>query len=287
MRFVSRHYRPLSLDDAIACLERGDPLPARSIVVTFDDGYQDNYQYALPILAKYRVPATIYLVSSTLTDGRVLWTSRLRQVLGASRIQNLVLPGLQREPLPVGDQTSRAVAAKTLTNRLNTVSEPARRQWIDRIADEVEAPPAPAAEKWFLTRSQIREMRSYGITFGAHTVNHPNLPGLNTDEANFEIQQARTDLQRLLDTEINHFSYPNSGALHPHFTNALADMVRQAGYRSAVTSQRGPWRPGDDFFGLPRLGINRARSSLAQFATLLERIRLGRSAEVSSRAPRL
>lgn len=279
MHLVSRRYHCISLDEAVHCLTSGRPLPPRSIVITFDDGYQDNYRHALPILAKYRIPATIYLVSSTLTDGRVLWTSRLRQVLAASRIQYLMLSDLSPSPFPLGDETSRAVSARMLTNSLNTMSAEPRQRWIDRIAEETQAPPAPAARAWFLTLDQINEMRHHGITFGAHTVTHPNLPGLGTDEARAEIEHSRGDLQRLIGTDTVHFSYPNSGAMHPHFSDTVIGLVREAGYKSAVTSQGGPCRPGSDVFRLQRVGINRARSSPARFGTLLETTRLSRPTE--------
>jgi peptidoglycan/xylan/chitin deacetylase (PgdA/CDA1 family) len=282
MRLVSEHYRCLSLDEAVFCLTNDRPLPPRSIVITFDDGYQDNYQYAFPILVKYRLPATIYLVSSTITEGRVLWTSRLRQALAASRVPNLVLPDLHPVPFSLGDETSRATSARLLTNVLNTMSQRTRWVWIDRIVEETQAPPAPWAGKWFLTLDQINEMKGQGISFGAHTVTHPNLPGLDPSEARSEVEQARGDLQQALGTEIAHFSYPNSGALHPHVSDLVVRFVREAGYTSAVTSHEGPCRPRSEVFRMPRIGINRARSSLPRFGMLLEATRLARNANVAA-----
>jgi peptidoglycan/xylan/chitin deacetylase (PgdA/CDA1 family) len=282
MRLVAMHYRCISLDEAVDALTHHRPLPPRSVVVTFDDGYRDNYEYALPVLAKYRLPATIYLVSSTLTEGRVLWTSRLRQVLGASRAPRLMLRDLNCEPLNLADEPSRAMSARTLTNILNTMSAAVRQQWIDRIAEETQAPPAPPAGHWFLALDQINEMRRHGMTFGGHTLTHPNLPGLGADEAREEIARSRCDLQRLIGTGIAHFSYPNSGGIHPHFNDTVVDLVRETGYESAVTSQGGPCRLGSHVFRLPRVGINRARSGPPRFAILLEATRLSRSTELST-----
>jgi peptidoglycan/xylan/chitin deacetylase (PgdA/CDA1 family) len=279
MRHLSQHYRCISLDEAVQCLAHLRPLPPRSIVVTFDDGYQDNYQYALPVLVKYRIPATIYLVSSTLTVGRVLWTSRLRQILAVSRVSSLALPELSHTPLPLDNDAARFSSARTLTNTLNVMPDGTRHQWIERIAEALQAAPTPPAQHWFLTLGQIDEMRRNGISFGAHTVTHPNLPGLAADEARFEVEQSRNDLQRLMHTDIVHFSYPNSGALHPHFSDKIVGLVRNAGYHSAVTSQEGSCRPGGDVLLMRRVGINRARSSPARFGTLLETTRLTGTAE--------
>jgi peptidoglycan/xylan/chitin deacetylase (PgdA/CDA1 family) len=249
-------------------------------VITFDDGYQDNYEFALPILAKYQLPATIYLVSSTLTEGRVLWTSRLRQAFNASRKPVLCLEELNPEPFVLGDMTSVARSARLMTNILNQMPAPARQRWIDRIGEETEAPPAPLANEWFLTLEQIKEMQQHRITFGSHTVSHPNLPGLSEDNARCEIAQSRQDLRLLIDTEILHFSYPNSGALHPHFNRTVVGLVREADYRSAVTSDEGPCRHGSDVLRLQRIGINRARSSPERFGMLLEATRFSRSTQL-------
>jgi peptidoglycan/xylan/chitin deacetylase (PgdA/CDA1 family) len=281
MRHISSGYHCIPLDEAVDCLNRGRPLPRRSIVVTFDDGYQDNYRYAFPILAKYRVPATIYLVSSTLAEDRVLWTSRLRQALTTSRISSLVLPELNGSPFLLHDETSRAASARRLTNTLNTMPAEIRQRLIDRIGEETQAAPSPLAREWFLTCDQIHEMSRHGISFGAHTVTHPNLPGLDPVEASTEIERTRRELERLIGTKMLQYSYPNRGALHPHFNETVVDLVRGAGYQSAVTSQEGPCPPGSDVFHLHRVGINRARSSPHRFGALLEATRLSRMAQAT------
>ena len=274
IRHISRYYQCISLDDAVTSLTLGPPLPPRAVAVTFDDGYQDNYRYALPILVRYRVPATIYLVSSTLSDRRILWTSRLRGALNRYRRSELALPGLVGSPLPFHTETARASSARILTNILNQMPMTVRDRWVEQIAATTGAPTPPAVDEWFLTLKQISEMRCNGIVFGAHTITHPNLPGIPPEEARSEISRSRADLERLLGVEVTHFSYPNSGALHLHFNDFVVGCVREAGYRSAVTSQTGTCRVGSDPFRLRRLGINRARSSPARFSALLELTRL-------------
>ena len=274
IRHISRYYQCISLDEAVTSLRSGRRLPPRAVAVTFDDGYQDNYRYAFPILTRYRVPATIYLVSSTLSDHRVLWTSRLRQTLNSSVRSEIAIPGLAGSPLPLHTESARASSARTLTNMLNQMSTARRDACIEQIARMTEAPASPPVDEWFLALDHIREMSGSGITFGAHTITHPNLPGIPPEEAKGEITRSRADLERLLGTAVTHFSYPNSGAVHEHFNDFTVDCAREAGYQSAVTSQTGSCSAGSDLFRLRRLGISRARSSLARFSILLEMTRL-------------
>jgi len=273
MRYLSRHFQCISIDEAISSLREKRAFERPSVVVTFDDGYRDNYEYALPILAQYRIPATIYLVSGVVGQGRVLWTSRLRYVLSRTphrQLRSRVMP----RPLALESDSARAVAARVLTNILNQLPAIEREAALEDIAWTLDVPHVPPAAEWFLSGRQASEMRTYGITFGAHTVTHPNLPGVPTAEAAAEVQQSRRDLERLLGTEVRHFSYPNSGALHPHFNDGVVQQVIQAGYRSAVTSQPGPCHRATDVFRIPRLGINRSKSALSRFGMFLEMNRL-------------
>jgi peptidoglycan/xylan/chitin deacetylase (PgdA/CDA1 family) len=274
MAYVAQHYSCISLDEAVTRLSAGLNFPPRPVVITFDDGYRDNYEYALPVLSEYRLPATIYLVSSTLTHQSVLWTSRLRQLIAAAQREELRLPDLHAGSLSLRDERSRAVTARTLTNILNQLPAQRRTAALDQIAAAIGGPAAPAVDEWFLTRGQIDEMCRHQITFGAHTVTHPNLPGIPAAEMRDEVERSRADLQRLTGTEVLHFSYPNSGSLYPHFNDSVVESVRGAGYRSAVTSVTGMCRQGSDPFRLRRIGINRAKSLMPRFGMLLERTRL-------------
>jgi peptidoglycan/xylan/chitin deacetylase (PgdA/CDA1 family) len=248
------------------------------VVVTFDDGYLDNFEFALPVLKRHGVPATIYLVSSTLTNDRLLWTSGLRFATTHARVRQLQVPELVSTALPLDSDRDRATSARTLTNVLNQMPAEDRHAWVDRIISAVGAPRPPAVDRWFLGTTQIAEMREYGITFGAHTVTHPNLPGIPPDAAREEIVQSRSALSRMLGEDVAHFSYPNSGSLHPHVSDGVARAASDAGYASAVTSHKGVCRPTSDRFRLRRIGINRARSPLPRFTLMIEAARLTRDA---------
>ena len=144
----------------------------RLVIVTFDDGYADNYTVAFPILKRYGFVATVFLVSDYVnTDHVYCWD----------------LPAAEAQ----GD--------------LN----PYR----------------------LLSWGQIHEMAAYGIEFGSHTCTHPQLTQLTTQECWTEIVRSRVDLQARLGREVVSFCYPR-GDLNAE----VVQMVRQAGYRSAVVT---------------------------------------------------
>ena len=273
---VRRKYRCLTLDEVVDHIERRRPMPPRSVALTFDDGYLDNYQYALPILAKHRVPATIYLVSSTLTENKPVWTSVLRYGLMNSPLKRASLPDAAgvTSIFVLEDSAQRDKAVRHYTNVLNILSARRRDDLLAELLRQLRVEHVPDAAHWFLSRSQILEMMGHGVTFGAHTLTHPNLPGIDGAEARREIEGSRRDLEACLGTPVQHFSYPNSGALYPHFDDAIESHVRQAGFRSAVTSVRGWLSETTNPFRIHRIGVNRARSGPSDFSIWLERNRL-------------
>jgi peptidoglycan/xylan/chitin deacetylase (PgdA/CDA1 family) len=246
------------------------------VTLTFDDGYLDNYQFALPVLAKYRVPATIYLVSSTLTADKPVWTSVLRYGFMHTPVKRASLPDAAGmvAAYSLEDWAQRDSAIRHYTNVLNVLSAPRRDELLGTLLRHLRVEHVPTAAAWFLSKAHVLEMTRNGVTFGAHTVTHPNLPGIDGDEARQEIENSRSDLERCLDMRVCHFSYPNSGALYPHFDKAIESLVRRAGFRSAVTSVRGWLNEITNPFRIRRIGVNRARSEPPDFSVWLERNRL-------------
>ena len=254
-----------------------------SVVVTFDDGYVDNYLFALPVLKKHRVPATVFLVSSTLTEQRLLWTSRLRYALSKMTRDTLHIcdPAEPQRTVSLRTDTTsdRALAARTLTNLLNRLPMSAREKSLDEVVDQCGVTRFPHVEEWFLSADHIKEALASDIEFGAHTVSHPNLPGIPTDEAEREIFQCKTDLDRI-GCAVHHFSYPNSGSLHPHFDEGVTAHVVASGYESAVTSVDGWIDEGTNPFRLSRISMHRSWGPLHRFASRLESVRLSSASKM-------
>ena len=276
MARLHRKYRCLTLDEIVDHVARRRPLPPRTVAVTFDDGYLDNYELALPALVKHRVPSTIYLVSSTLTHDKPVWTSVLRYGFMRTGLKRADLPDAHgvRTTFPLDEQGPRERAIRHYTNVLNVLSAADRDALMTALLRELRVPAVPGASAWYLAARHLPEMMANGVTFGAHTVTHPNLPGLGAAEACAEIVRSKNELEACLGVPVRHFSYPNSGALYPHFDGRVEAFAREAGFASAVTSVRGRLSEAVNPFRIPRIGVNRSRSHESDFSIWLERNRL-------------
>jgi peptidoglycan/xylan/chitin deacetylase (PgdA/CDA1 family) len=120
-----------------------------------------------------------------------------------------------------------------------------------------------------LTWDEVREMHALGMTIGAHTLTHPNLPSAGPADAWSEISGSKARLEREIDAPVTMFSYPNGGA-ERYMTRDIARLVREAGFEAATTSRNGFAGPASDLYGLERVQVPERIEELA-FALEVER----------------
>ncbi len=238
--FLAHRYHCVSMDAVHEALASRRELPPNTVAITFDDGYRDNYDYAYPILRRYGVPATFYVVTGCLDGRGVFWPAEVRRLL------------YHASGLRYSDRTEREAAA--WMSRLARMSRPDRDDALDELAALAGArrgaPPSP-----MLTWSQIREMHRGGMSFGSHTVSHPLLPSVSSEEARREIEDGRAELEAGLGAPVAHFSYPNPSD-GVHVNGPVRQLVQDTGYETAVTSVRGYVLATADRYALPRMSLS-------------------------------
>jgi peptidoglycan/xylan/chitin deacetylase (PgdA/CDA1 family) len=267
----------VSLDQILAAMQAGRPFPPGAVAITFDDGYRDNYSQALPVLQKYRLPAAFYITAGCVDSRDTLWTSKLRYYFMATREPSLHLRHPNSQPLDLSsDQARQASYAYTVA----LIKSVGKRRGGDEIFHEVEGALKvtnldPLRDS-MLTWNEIREMSRSGMLIGAHTLTHPNLPGLPPEAAEAEVAGSKALIEGKAKVAVHHFAYPN-GRGTSHFNDAVREIVREAGFLTSVTSISGPVHQADDLFTLKRLGVYRKHAHLFRFALDMERARLSRT----------
>jgi peptidoglycan/xylan/chitin deacetylase (PgdA/CDA1 family) len=274
MRFIRNHYTPVSLDHLFEAIKQNRPFPPRAVAITFDDGYRDNYSEALPILQEYGISATFYITAGCVEARDLLWTSKLRYYFMATR--ELVLQ-LRHPVAQVLDLSSPASRQAAYAHTVALIKSTGRRCGGDEVFQEVEAALqvtnlTPLRDS-MLSWEEIREMSQAGMLIGAHTLTHPNLPGLHPDAAEAEVAGSKALIEERANVAVNHFAYPNGRGVS-HFNDTVREIVQQAGFLTSTTSISGSVHPTDDLFTLRRLGVYRKHAQLFRFALDLERTRL-------------
>jgi peptidoglycan/xylan/chitin deacetylase (PgdA/CDA1 family) len=245
MAVLARFFNPLPLPEALQRLQQ-QQLPPRAISISFDDGYADNLLHALPILQRYRLPASFFITSGCLNGGR-LWNDTVIEALRQCRRPYLDLraQGLARYPL--GTYQQRAQLAQQLLTTLKHRPPDQRAAACADIASQSGELPSDL----MLSLGQLRQLHQAKMHIGGHTVSHPILTSLSAAAAQREIVDNKRQLEQWLQTPIDWFAYPNGKQPHD-FTDQHCAQVKQAGFSAALTTHAGAADAASDAWQLPR-----------------------------------
>lgn len=271
MRYVRQHYTPVSFADLAAAFENRAPLPPRPLLVTFDDGFDDNYHFAFPVLRRNGVPATFFVSTGYVGQSHTFWFDWFF----------LLCRHAARDGVPVRINGSEQVLAPTVSDReirdaiarLWKVPDVERRRAIARL-EEALNPPVPAdgfARSRPLTWEQVAEMAGGGMEFGSHTVSHPILTQLDDRQLRHELAESKITLDRHLRRPTIAVAYPVGQRFA--YSARVQQVAQESGYRIGVTYVKGTnLRQNLQRYGLKRLHVERevGRSEFAVMLSLPE-----------------
>jgi peptidoglycan/xylan/chitin deacetylase (PgdA/CDA1 family) len=239
--YLRKHYRLLHLEEALDALygPRQSPQADRRIplVLTFDDGYQDNYTHALALARELQVPMTLFLIPGYLDSGAPFWWLEGARLARSTRVGEVTLG---EETYRLEQPAARGALARAIDARLRHAGSVAEREaFLADICQRLAAPASGEHEEAAtrpLTWDQVQEMQASGwVSFGAHTMHHPVLSYLRDPaEVAYEVAESRRVLEQRLGHPVSTFAYPIGKP--EHFGAAGLRAVKGAGYRWAVTT---------------------------------------------------
>jgi len=247
--WLAQFFHVLPLDEAAQRLRAGT-LPARAAAITFDDGYVDNHDIALPLLHRRRLPATVFVATAFL-DGSTMWNDTVLEALrvcpGDTLVVADIVPTLG-SPLVLRHPLDRRMAAEAIISAIKYLPAGER---LDVVRDIVRRCGAGKPRRLMLNPEEVRRLHRQGVLIGAHTVNHPILAGLNRDTARAEILEGRRQLESLIDEPVTLFAYPN-GKPGEDYDQQAVHLVRELSFHAAVTTAWGTASRDTDPLQLPR-----------------------------------
>jgi peptidoglycan/xylan/chitin deacetylase (PgdA/CDA1 family) len=270
LEYLTRRFEIVSLARAVEIMRRGEPLPEGAVALTFDDGFRDNYETALPLLKKYRCPATVFVATAPLVKRTSLWPYRLMFWLKRSAALRLEfspgeLPGAGQTVFDLRTARRRRRALRAIEPALWRAGRAERERLLAIVAKKLGVDPTsdPADDLPMLAGDQLREMADAGIEIGSHTVSHPALSALAREEAIHELTESKKLLESEVGRPVKFFAYPFGGA--EHFNAESERLVREAGYEAACTTVRGVNRSGINLFRILRVGVENDPAEIFAF----------------------
>ena len=244
--YLRRHYRIMHLEEALEefyaqCMEKKRPDARRiPLVLTFDDGYRDNYDFGLSLASELQVPITIFLIPDYIGSGKRFWWLEGKHLADHAQVDEATIEG-RTYHLRLSEE--REALAREIDVHLRSArSVAAREAFLSDVHKILAVPSTVAAEDEAampMTWTEIRKLQESGwVSFGAHTMQHPVLACLSDPaEVRYEVSECRKALEECLGQPVHAFAYPIGKPEHIGDGALLA--VKAAGYRWAVTTIEG------------------------------------------------
>jgi peptidoglycan/xylan/chitin deacetylase (PgdA/CDA1 family) len=241
MATVQRYFEPVGIDDLVRYAE-GGTLPRNAILITFDDGYRDNYELALPVLQRRGMKAVFFVATSYISERRLFWWDRVNYLVKSSKRSSLELA----YPVPLRLDTSDAQARRAAITSLLRVVKSARSLDLPKLLDELQRATGSdwstdlerqLADEHLMSWHQVRALRAAGMEVQSHTRTHRVLQTLEDAQILDELRGSREDLERELGEPISAISYPvGYGIADRAF---IREALTQAGYKIAFKNAGG------------------------------------------------
>lgn len=249
-RWTAEWFNVLPLGEALRRLKAGT-LPRRAMAITFDDGYEDNYCTAVPILVRHGLQATFFIATGFL-DGGTMWNDRLIEAVRCTRLTDLdlLLPGeTTHRILPLGGLAQRRRAIDELISAVKYLDHEQRLAAVETVeaACAAESP----SRGPMMTSDQVHGLVRHGMEVGGHTVTHPILRCLKPEASSREIVQGKRQLESIVGRPVAMFAYPN-GKPGVDYAAVAVQQVREAGFEAAVSTGWGVADQSTDPYQIPR-----------------------------------
>jgi len=275
MSFLASRYDVVGIGHLARLIADGELVDRRLAAITFDDGYEDNYRNALPILRNHGLEAAFYVTTGSVGDSGVLWTVRLRHAVTTCPHGSISLPGVGEREVDVSTDEARERAVRLLSGMVKRSPPSDADRLLEEILEACGDSDFVPDRRIIMNEDEIRRMRDAGMTIGAHTVNHYNLTCLENRDIAYELRESRRFLEEVTGEPVRHLAYPD-GRTGRHFDGRVASVAMSEGFTSAVTSIAGPASREYPAWSIPRLGVVPSHRSIGRLAFDMQRVRLCR-----------
>lgn len=267
LEWLRSHTRVLSEEELLTVAETGDPLEEACSVVTFDDGYRDNYTLALPLLEELGIPATFFIPSRLIETRRLGWWDLIAYFLDRCQKRSINVNG--REHL-LGRKRSAVISYFHRVMRLRPADETANLLEQLSAACEVPFPRRSAQSAELMSWREVRDASSRGVRIGSHTHSHRVLKTLGRAALWEELTSSKRLLEEKTGQRIRTLAYPCGS--YQDFDETVQQATVEAGYRLAFSFNTGVQQGGRlEPFDVKRLGASELPSRLAAI-TLFPRL---------------
>ena len=247
LQYLAKHCNVMTFDDLYNAINKDGKLPKNSTIITFDDGYKDNFTVAYPILKKFDIPATIFLTTGFIDGIEFFWWDKVAYLIKNTKVEEVDIGSLGKISLRDKEESIRKIQ-----ERLKQVEESKKIYVIEKLKEKLMVK-VPEAKGLFLSWQEVKEMSENNIYFGAHTVTHPILTKVSVEKAQSEVLGSRRKIEEVLNKKIKVFAYTNGTS--DDMSEDIDDFLKKNGFIFSLSSIYGANKINSQSFRLKRIGV--------------------------------
>lgn len=244
VKYLKKNYNIISGEQLLNLIVANEKIPPKSCLITFDDGWKDNYTNAFPILKKYNVPAIIFISTNFIGSNKIFWHERLQGLL-RNISQNVteidVRKNLDAWPEAI-KQDLIAIIKSPNEKRFGLINHiiqdlkefhPHKLYALNDLLSEF-VDIKNNETRLMLTWNEVKEMAEHNVHFGSHTENHRILTQISDDQVKYELMASKSTIEERISKPVYFFSYPNGD-----YNKSMLEMVKNSGYTAAFAMVSG------------------------------------------------
>lgn len=259
--YLRKHFRLLTLPELLEFSQTGFQFPEPCALITFDDGYRDNFDLAFPILRKHNASAVFFVPTDYIENPHLPWWDHIAYVVKTTKCHTLTLK--TNPPVTIDlTTTSRKNAIFQILcafKNANKANEAGFLSQLEEVA-EVQVDRTALGRELFMSWSDLRQMVAAGMSIGSHTHTHQILAQLSETEQRHELKLSKEILEERLRQPADSISYPVGGL--DKFTSTTKRLCKELGYQAGFSFYGGINRPRQtDAFDIKRMGVDLIESA--------------------------
>ncbi len=238
MQLLRKKYHPVTVEEIRRWIVDGVDLPPRSVAVTFDDGFADNFTVAAPVMEELGIRGGFYLTANSVDNQTLPWFCKIHYLFEKWKASGKKFTDTENRLWSVDEPVKYAEAYRHFGYPCARVSLEGQEMRIAKLESllgiRYDASNAPKMMTW----NNANDLARRGHLIGNHTFSHPNVAQLTSEDQKSEIERSQALLRKHMECSVEHFSYPHP-CLNPQWDKTSQELIRETGYKSIVLTEPG------------------------------------------------
>lgn len=258
IKFLKKKYNILSLNQILYLIKNNKHFPSNTCAITFDDGFENNYSIAAPILEKFKIPTTFYFSTDFINNNTMSWIDKIEYTFEKTKKTKVLLPW-NKKPLEINNKKNKIFVLDQIRKKLKNKN---KNSIIEKVVNDIFK--QLQVKKIISLNGELDKKISWSkvkklncsdlFTIGGHSHRHISLTSVSLKEAKIEIDKSIRLFKKKIGINLQHYSYPEGQKID--FNLAIKKHLKMRGINICPTAMHGSNNTKSKLFNLKRISIN-------------------------------